>query len=81
MENITVLIGHLPQTVRVSGYCFCWHISSSWCSKTMAIVMGNYSLARKVAHPIWRDWSPRLAQASRVFKKYEPALQGFSNSL
>lgn len=77
VETITVLIGQLPQTVWVSGWCFCWCISFPWYSEKTAIVMGNYSPVQEVTHPIWRDWSPRLAQASRILRKYKFAPQGF----
>lgn len=43
METITVLIGHLPQIVWVSGCSFYWDISLSWCRHKTAVVMGNYS--------------------------------------
>lgn len=78
METITVLIGHLPQTVWVSGWRFCWCSSFSWCSEKTAIITGSYSPAHKVAHPIWRHWSPQLAQDSRILRKYKFAPQGFS---
>ena len=80
MEAIAVLIGHLLQTVCVSGCCFHWRISS-WCSEKTAAVRGSRSPVHKVARPIWKARSPPLAQASRDLRKYERAPQGSSESL
>ena len=62
METITVLIGHLPQRVWVSGCRIYRDISFPQCSQKAAIVMGNYRPVHKVAHPIWRDRPLQLAQ-------------------
>ena len=80
MEAIAILIGHLPQTVCVSGCCFHWHISS-WCSEKTTAVRGSRSPVHKVVRLIWKARSPALAQASRDLRKCERAPRGSSESL